>query len=302
MGTGAYGDRMGSALRIGPRPTLAAQVLKRAEFAVTRVTCDLPDHGFTHPIPAEDAYIVSLQLRDFEKCELFIDGRAVKHQHSRAGTFTVLDLKTGPYAHLRDPFDSLHFYVPRAALDAIADDEGVSRVDSLRLAAGAPVDDPVISHLGAALLPALERPEQANRLFVEHIALALNVHLAENYADLRKVAARARGGLPTWQMRRITELLMTRLDGDVSLDELARECGLSRSHFARAFKVTTGSPVHRWLLDKRLERAEDLLLRTTLSLSEISTVLGFADQSHFTRAFATRAGATPAVFRRVRRR
>ena len=91
-----------------------------------------------------------------------------------------------------------------------------------------------------------------------------------------------------------------RLDEKVPLQELAQACRLSVSYFARAFRISTGLPPHRWLLHRRVERAKDLLAGTGLSLSEIALSCGFADQSHFTRIFCQMVGATPAAWRRDR--
>ena len=65
-----------------------------------------------------------------------------------------------------------------------------------------------------------------------------------------------RGGLSPWQERRAKEAMNANLHGDVSIAELARECGLSNSHFARAFKQATGRPPYQWLLEGRVETAQ----------------------------------------------
>ena len=94
---------------------------------------------------------------------------------------------------------------------------------------------------------------------------------------------------------------MARLNGEVTLEVLAQECGLSRSHFARAFKKATGLPPHRWLLDRRIERARELLLNSPLPIADVADLCGFADQSHFTRVFTNALGVSPGEWRRLRR-
>jgi AraC family transcriptional regulator len=108
----------------------------------------------------------------------------------------------------------------------------------------------------------------------------------------------ARGGLAPWQMRRATELLRDRLDGDVSLPELAAECKLSVSHFARSFKQAIGQTPHRWLVHRRVDAAKSLMLHSGMRLSEIALGCGFADQTSFNRAFKKIAGITPGDWRR----
>jgi AraC-like DNA-binding protein len=171
---------------------------------------------------------------------------------------------------------------------------------SLELRTGAAVNDPVVRHLGACLVPTLREPGGASRLFLEHVSLALLTHLSEQYGGVTSVDHLPRGRLAPWQERRIKDLLMAHLDGDVSLDGIARECGISRSHLIRAFSRSTGLPPHRWLLVQRIDCARELLLSSELSIAEIASRLGFADQSHLTRAFGKILGYTPGALRRSR--
>lgn len=108
----------------------------------------------------------------------------------------------------------------------------------------------------------------------------------------------ARGGLAPWQMRRATALLSERIDRAVSLSEVAAECKLSVSHFARSFKQAVGQTPYRWLLDQRLDAAKSLMQHSGLRLSEIALGCGFADQASFTRAFKKIAGTSPGDWRR----
>jgi AraC-like DNA-binding protein len=71
--------------------------------------------------------------------------------------------------------------------------------------------------------------------------------------------------------------------------------------FVRAFKETTGLPPHRWLMSRRIERAQETLINSRLSLVEIAERTGFADQSHFTRVFTGTVGTSPGEWRRERR-
>ena len=133
------------------------------------------------------------------------------------------------------------------------------------------------------------------------VTTGLLAHLAHSYGEMPIKPRLRRGGLAPWQERRVKEFLIARLNGDISLHELAREAGLSRSHFARAFKETTGLPPHRWLISQRVEHAQEILINSTLSLVEVAELTGFADQSHFTRVFTSTVGISPGEWRRQRR-
>jgi AraC-like DNA-binding protein len=76
---------------------------------------------------------------------------------------------------------------------------------------------------------------------------------------------------------------------------------MPESRFVRLFRMTTGMPPYRWVRAFRLEQAKELLFNSSLSLAQIAYDCGFADQSHFTRAFAAATGTTPGAWRRARR-
>ena len=115
------------------------------------------------------------------------------------------------------------------------------------------------------------------------------------------VQRRAARALAPWQAERAIQLLVSGTFAGCSVEMLADACGLSPSHFAHAFKASTGVPPHRWLLLHRVQRARELMESTRNSLSAIALSCGFSDQSHLTRAFRSVIGSSPAAWRRERR-
>jgi AraC-like DNA-binding protein len=113
----------------------------------------------------------------------------------------------------------------------------------------------------------------------------------------RTPAAQARGGLPPGAMRRVREYVDAHLGESMDLAELAAVAGLSVFHFARQFKQTVGVTPHSYLIQRRVERAQDMLARTDLALSEVAVAAGFSDQSHLARHFRQMLGTTPREFR-----
>jgi AraC-like DNA-binding protein len=212
---------------------------------------------------------------------------------------SIYDLRRDPVADLRDPFHSIMFHLPRRALDSMTYEAGVPRIGDLRHEAGVSVDDPVVRHLLASLLPAIGKPQEAHPLFLDHLALALMAHMANVYGGMSLNAGLPRGGLAAWQERRVNELMAASLSEDVPLSRLANECGLSVRHFARAFRQSTGYSPHRWLLKHRVDHARELLSNRALSLTDIAFACGFADQSHFTRVFTAVIGVSPGAWRRA---
>ena len=111
----------------------------------------------------------------------------------------------------------------------------------------------------------------------------------------------SRGGLPTWQTSRVFAHIEANLSRRIPVKELARLLGLSASHFCRAFKCTFGVAPRDYVLRRRVEVAQGLMLTTTGPLSDIAVSCGMCDQSHFTRSFHRIVGETPNTWRRARR-
>lgn len=278
---------------------LAATGLRKSRLSVTRVRCDKSGHGLTNALPPEPAFSVLLQLRDAPKRELFLGGRSVYRGGYAARTTSIVDLAEEPTANLESPFDVMHFYVSREALNEIADEQGVRRVATLSCGRG--IFDPTVWHLGQALLPAMERPHEIGAMYADQLLLATHTYFAVTFGGMRPPEFGRRGGLAPWQLRCATELMLERLGEDISLADVAGACGLSSNYFARAFKKSVGTPPYRWLLTQRVLRAKSLLRDEDLSLVEIAAGCGFADQSHFTRVFTTVAGASPGAWRKQTR-
>ncbi len=149
--------------------------------------------------------------------------------------------------------------------------------------------------------PALATPPEVGRAAWQQArsdALHTRPRL-ESLATLRREAppAPARGGLPPSAMRRVREHVEVHLSESMDLAELAGVAGLSVYHFARAFKQSTGVTPHHYLVHRRIERAQEMLARSELPLSEIALAAGFSDQSHLARHFRQMLGMTPGQFR-----
>lgn len=110
-----------------------------------------------------------------------------------------------------------------------------------------------------------------------------------------------RGGLATWQLRRVTEYLAARFAEDIKLEELARLTGLSVFHFARAFKRTTGVSPHAYLVELRVEYARRLLETTDRTVTEIAFEVGYESSQSLARVFVNKTGLSPSAYRRDRR-
>jgi AraC-like DNA-binding protein len=272
--------------------------LGKAGIMVARIHEDDPLCEMTNPVPEDDAYIVGVMLRDFADLRWREDGREAPVTSLKAGDTVFNDLRRNPRFLKNSPMDTIAFYLPRLAFDEIADDASAYRIGELRCPRGQGVADATMRNLGLSLVGGFGRSQEVSRIFLEHVSFAVCAHVAQVYGGMRPNSLSLRGGLAAWQERRAKDLLVANLDGAVALADVARECRLSISHFSRAFRKSTGVAPHRWLLNRRVELAKDLLRDRESSLSEIALRCGFADQSHFTRVFTRRAGVSPGAWRR----
>ena len=131
------------------------------------------------------------------------------------------------------------------------------------------------------------------RLFADSLAAALAARLLVLQRGKTVFDAPSRQALPAWRLRHVIEYIEAHLDDDLSLAELAGVAGFSRSHFQPLFKQATGRSVHRFVLERRVERARWLLLEGGRSVMAIALETGFANPSHMARCMRRILGVTP---------
>ena len=113
----------------------------------------------------------------------------------------------------------------------------------------------------------------------------------------RRTAPPYLGGLPRWQVRRVTDYIDANLGATLRTASLAATLGLSVSHFTRAFKHSVGVPPRVYVIRRRLAAACEAMVTSNLPLTTIAHAHGFCDQSHFTRTFHEVIGLSPHVWR-----
>jgi AraC-like DNA-binding protein len=110
--------------------------------------------------------------------------------------------------------------------------------------------------------------------------------------------AAPKGGITGRQLRLVIDHIDAHLEHEIAVAGLAQIAGLSEAHFARAFKQTAGQSPHKFVTERRLERAKRLLADTPDSLIQIALACGFADQAHFSRSFTQAFGIAPSALRK----
>lgn len=288
-----------SALNMREAPILRTTTVSSSSgMAFLELDCHRQNAGFNQTAP-DDAYLIALQLKNCHDFDLFAGERFIQPQQFDAGAVAIFDLRNHLSTDLRDPFHAIDLYLPMSALNLITEDLDVPKIDELNHRLGTAVTDTVAQNILLSMRPALAAArEETPALFVDHMASALATHIASTYGGVKLSSRTNRGGLAPWQERRAKELLDANLDGSISLVDLARECRISVRHFTRAFRQSTGVSPHQWLLQNRIEKAKSLLNGSSAQLSDIALSCGFADQSHFIRAFVRDVGIPPGKWRR----
>ncbi|MGF6573816.1 AraC family transcriptional regulator [Paraburkholderia sp. GAS333] len=159
-------------------------------------------------------------------------------------------------------------------------------------------EDPVLGHFAQILALTLEGPGKASPLFVEQLGTAIATYVVDQYAGPSGAPTRSKRRLSRAQEARAKEMLLAEADGNISIEEIAAACNLSRSYFISAFRETTHCTPHQWLIQQRIARARGLLVSSDASLAEIAVACGFSDQSHFSRMFSQIVGVPPGTWRR----
>ncbi len=160
--------------------------------------------------------------------------------------------------------------------------------------------DPELERCAQRALVALHEGVGSDPLLLSSIVMRLSGALIEQPA---REGNRAVGGLAPRQLRRVKELIESRLLGPVAssptLGQLAAEANLSLHHFAREFRRTTGVTPYAYMLRRRLEQARHLVVHSDLPLARVGLQSGFPSPAHFADRFQREMGVPPSALRRA---
>jgi AraC family transcriptional regulator len=243
--------------------------------------------------------VVAIALRP-TSARLLVDGRCVHDGKVPAGLTITTDPGATVEAEFSGACDMLHLFIPTRRLSAIIEELGVAEVPcgSGRDRAFLSID-PIVERLAWLLLRSRDQDSGSSELYLDGIGGAivtriLNTRLKNDHASRRQ-------GLVRWRLRRVQELIESQLSEPLSLRDLAKCAGLSRMHFAAQFRAATGLRPHEYLVRRRIQRAQEMLLTTGMPLVEVALSVGFQTQAHFTTVFRQLLGETPGRWRQEQR-
>ncbi len=215
---------------------------------------------------------------------------------NRPGTIMITPRGPAPDIRLHTPAALIHCALGEELIRGVVDE--LDRSPSARPSFRPGLQNNAIQRILGLLTEELENDRPLGSLYVDSLAHALATrYLMLDAPSEVRPAARV-SALPARILNRIKEKIESDLEADLRLETLAAESGYSRGHFLRMFRVATGMTPHQYVLDLRLQRAQDCLREKKASIIDIAVRCGFSSQSHMTTVFRQRLEMTPAEFRR----
>lgn len=253
-------------------------------------------HGALHDVvePMAD-HVVMTYTGSMQRLERR-SGRSVAIGTARSGVVTIIPAGSSARWDIPGLVNVVQLYLPHATLERVATEAQTSAADDLFERTGHP--DPITSRLLMSAADVLDGHKPLDTLFRQQVTELLATRLLSAHTGSQTTFQPAVGGLSPTALRRAIERLRSESDADVSLASLASDAGLSRFHFCRAFKESTGLSPHGWLRQYRLEQAMNMLRDTDISIVSVAAELGYASQTAFAAAFRKLTGETPSVWRR----
>ncbi|TCV96391.1 AraC family transcriptional regulator [Luteibacter rhizovicinus] len=273
----------------GPPAALLSSVARERLPLLDVLTSPVPPGLFDSPV--DDRHVLCLHLGN----PVPVSYRAGNYERQGVrlhGQFCVVPARSSTRWTVSRPARSLLLRLTPSLFRDTADAMGLRSPDA-ELAPSIHIRDPQIERIGWMMQAEDHDAYPGGRLFADSLASALAARLLA--LQSRRGASTSKPGraLPAWRLRHVIEYIEAHLDEDLTLAELAGVAGFSLSHFKPLFKQAVGMPVHRFVLERRVERARIRLLEGGMSLTDIALETGFAHSSHMARCMRRVLGLSP---------
>ncbi len=190
--------------------------------------------------------------------------------------------------------ECLAVYISDAALTAATD----TRNGQVELRGETKLVDARIGALLAAVNAERIAGFPSGKVFLDSVERALVAALIDGHAVRHPSPQIFRGGLTPSRLRKVTELVHTKIEDELTLEQMAQEVNLSVAHFSQMFRKSTGQSPHQFVLQQRVERAKELLRKAEARVLDVAVACGFKTQQHFARVFRQICGTSPTQYRR----
>lgn len=255
--------------------------------------------GLDVPIPPLDHFMVVRYAAGQTPMDRCFDQRWSRAD-CRPGDASLLTMSEASHWHWTQQIDVSHVYLSNSLMSRVAGEVMDRPVAEVRLHDVLCARDPTLLAITDAITQEAVQPEMGGPLYAETLGTQLAVHLLRRYAQVTFRHDLPGGRLSPAQMRRVLDLIDSRLHEALTLEDMAEAAGLGVCTFHRRFRETQGRAPHAFVIDRRVERARQLLAAGDLAVKEVAASCGFSDQAHMTRVLRARLGTTPAKLRAAR--
>jgi len=212
------------------------------------------------------------------------------------GDIDIIPPGTASRWELKERDHALILAVPACLLHAAAQESGGDPA-RLEIVNRYQIRDPRIEHIGWALKAEIEAGCPSGRLYFDGLALALSALLIERHSSAAGASRVPAQGMSGRRLRDVISYIEENLSQELSLKEIAGVVGLSVSHCKTAFRKSMGLPIHQYVIQRRVERARELLGAGRLSIGQIAAETGFSHESHLAYHIRRAFGVSPASLR-----
>jgi AraC family transcriptional regulator len=247
-------------------------------------------------VPPLQDYVIVAYRRGSTPMRRRIDGEWV-HENLEPGDVSLLTRAVDSHWVWSRDIEVVHVYLTQEELARTCREMYERDVQDIELHDVVKADDPMIHRTAMQIADEAAHGGAGSPLLVDSLTCQLAVHILRRHAHVLFRETSAEDGLTFRQLRTVRDHVQEHLRDKLSLAELAAAVSLSRYHFARRFRKSTGTTPHEFVMRQRIERAKTMLRRTSTPLLDVAYSCGFADQSHMTRAFSQRVGVTPGRLR-----
>jgi AraC family transcriptional regulator len=238
---------------------------------------------------------LSVAFAPHEEVVWSVDGGATQRTGLPAGSVFIYSDREFVWHRRMKSSEYVNLTLDPAVLQGIATDHGLSSTVEVRHRVI--FQDPTILQVAQLLKGEVLSSGLAGNLYAESLRNLLAIHLLRNYTQATVQPAPEDSPLAGLKLKQLRDYIEDHLAEELAIATLAALIPMSQFHFARAFKAALGEPPHRYILNRRIERAKVLLAVPQLTIAEVAYQVGFANQSHFTAQFRKAIGLTPKQFR-----
>ncbi|MEM8674477.1 MAG: AraC family transcriptional regulator [Cyanobacteria bacterium P01_G01_bin.67] len=274
-----------------PIPVIFENVVQSGKLGVSHASIQ-PSHFEEHSDPHLKIGIPLKQTAIHVKWQT--EAGKQRYQFIKSGCISIVSPDLPHETWLEQPAEQLIINFSPELISQTIDDLNFKPV---RIVPQWTAKDKLIEQLGLALNAEFQLGKPT-KLYVESVGNLLITHLLRNHSTANAIPTLPADKLSQTKLKQTIAYIQENLEQSVTLSELATVAQLSPSRFARAFKQTTGTSPHKYILERKIEKALELLKNPLLSIAEIGYSLNFSSQSHFTTVFRRFTGTTPSVYRK----